>query len=129
MTDVAQQSETVPSEMEVSSPVVWEAFILDADGFVISEHEDLDEILRLFPDEDEVDFRYGDVFPSEIVIVKGSASPQSAGSSRRMPGSHFVEDKIFEYDLELVEESETLVEIWCLTKAMAEGLNRFEATR
>lgn len=33
-------TDAVPSEIEVTSPVVWEAFVYDENGFVISDHED-----------------------------------------------------------------------------------------
>lgn len=126
----APVSETAAPEIEVTP--VWEAFICDSSGFVLSGREDTEEMLALFPDEQEIDFQLGDFFPEEIVIVKGSARPrpQYEGSDiLRQPSSHFTEDKIFEYNLEQTETSEELREVWERAKAMAMGLNVLEAQR
>lgn len=122
--------EAAAAEIEVTP--VWEAFIFESSGFVMSSHEALDEIIEEFPDEARIASRWGDVFPYSIEIVTDSArpKPQSPGSPfLRGPGSWATTDKIFEYDLEQVETSEDLREIWERAKAMAEGLNAYEARR
>lgn len=119
--------EAAAAEIEVTP--VWEAFIVDGSGFVVSDHEDLDEIISLFPDEMAIEGRFGDVFPEQIVIVTGTAAPTPMGASKRMPSSHYTEDKVFEHDLDMAETSEELRTVWERAKAMAEGLNAYVARK
>lgn len=129
MTTAGVTTEAAPSEIEASSPVVWEAFIVDASGFVISTHEDLDQIIALFPDEGEIYHQFGDVFPEQIIVVKDSARPrpQSPGSTYlRQPSSHLVLDLAVEIELDMVETSEDLRLMWKRARAMADGLNRHQ---
>lgn len=129
MTTAGVTTEAAPSEIEASSPVVWEAFIVDASGFVISTHEDLDRIIDLFPDEQAIDREFGDAFPEQIIIAKDTARPrpQSPGSKHlRQPSSHLSLDLMVEIELDMVETSEDLMLLWKRARAMADGLNRHQ---
>jgi hypothetical protein len=124
MTTEQSTPEAASSEIEVSSPVVWEAFIYDESGFVISDSEDIDAILAAWPDEEAIDRQFGDMHPSQVVIVSGSALPAERWGNLRAPSSWTSEDRIFDYSL--YDFHGDLPLLWARVQAMAEALSKFE---